>query len=74
MAKKEESVVEIRPLDIKRVNIRIVGDTPLIVHRWSEKAKKEINEFDINDFKKKADDLKEEIEDAIEEAAEEAAV
>ena len=38
----------------------------------AEKAKKEINEFDINDFKKKADDLKEEIEDAIEEAAEEA--
>lgn len=38
----------------------------------AEKAKKEINEFDINDFKKKADDLKEEIEDAIEEASEEA--
>lgn len=42
MAKKEETVVEIRPLDIQRVNIRIVGDTPLIVHSWSEKAKKEI--------------------------------
>lgn len=40
--KVESSVVEIRPLDIQKVNIRIVGDTPLIVHAWSEKAKKQI--------------------------------
>lgn len=40
--KTETNVVEIRPLDIQKVNIRIVGDTPLIVHAWSEKAKKQI--------------------------------
>lgn len=38
--KKDTTVVEIKPLDIKVVPISIVGDTPLIVHAWSEKAKK----------------------------------
>ena len=38
--KKETEIVEIRALDIKRVPIRIVGDTPLIVHRWDEKQKR----------------------------------
>ena len=40
MATKKEETVQIKPLDIQRVNIRIVGDTPLIVHAWSEKGKK----------------------------------
>ena len=40
MATKKEETVQIKPLDIQRVNIRIVGDTPLIVHAWSDKAKK----------------------------------
>ncbi len=40
MAKMTETTVNITPLDIKKVNIRIVGDTPLIVHAWSDKAKK----------------------------------
>ena len=35
MAKKTENVVaEIRPLEIKKVDIKIVGDSPLIVHAW----------------------------------------
>lgn len=40
--KKEGSLIEIRPMDIQRVAIRIKGDSPLIVHAWSEKAKKMI--------------------------------
>lgn len=36
---KKTDVVEIRPLSIQRTRIRIVGDTPLIVHAWSDKAK-----------------------------------
>ena len=39
-AKKE--TVAIRPIKIKKIPIRIVGDSPLIVHAWSEKAKKEM--------------------------------
>lgn len=41
MAKTTETVA-IKPLKLKEIPIRIVGDTPLIVHAWSEKAKKEM--------------------------------
>lgn len=40
-AKKTETI-EVKPLRIEKMNIRIVGDTPFIVHAWSEKAKKEM--------------------------------
>lgn len=42
MATKNEQVIEIRPVEIQKTTIRIVGDTPLIVHAWSAKAKREI--------------------------------
>ena len=37
-AKKAE-VVEIKPVELRTVTLKIVGDTPLIVHAWSEKGK-----------------------------------
>lgn len=40
-AKKTE-LIEIKPLEMTEVNVRIVGDTPLIMHAWSAKAKREI--------------------------------
>lgn len=42
--KTTEEVIEIRPIRMERVKLRIVGDTPLIVHKWSEKAKREMLE------------------------------
>ena len=42
MATKKVEEISIRPLEKKMVKIRVVGDTPLIVHAWSEKAKKEM--------------------------------
>lgn len=39
-ATAENTVIEIRKLDMKEVKIRLVGDSPLIVHAWSEKAKR----------------------------------
>lgn len=43
MAKKAASeVIAISPIQITKTKIRIVGDTPLIVHAWSAKAKREI--------------------------------
>ena len=46
MAKKaattETQPVSIPKIDIKMFEIRIVGDSPLIMHAWSEKAKKEM--------------------------------
>ena len=41
-AKKTEEIIEIPAIELEEFNIRIVGDSPLIVHKWSEKAKKQI--------------------------------
>lgn len=38
-AKKETATIEIKPIEIVETQIRVVGDTPLIMHCWSEKAK-----------------------------------
>lgn len=40
MATKKEEIIEIRPLNIQKIPVRIVGDTPLIVHAWSDKSKR----------------------------------
>lgn len=40
--KKTTEVIEIKPVDNRIVKLRIVGDTPIIFHNWSEKAKKEM--------------------------------
>lgn len=44
MATKASEVVEIKPIEIKKFKIKLVGDTPLIMHAWSEKAKREMLE------------------------------
>lgn len=65
MAKKTEELIEIRPLDIKKVNIRIVGDTPLIVHAWSEKAKRMMLEAQMKTTKTKAKEVRNPVDDFI---------
>lgn len=35
-------LIEIKPIEIQQMTIKVVGDTPLIEHAWSEKAKKEM--------------------------------
>ena len=42
MAGKKEEVVELKGIRIERINLEIEGDSPLIVHAWSAKAKKEM--------------------------------
>ena len=42
MATKKTEVVEIRPVKMDVVKVKIVGDTPLIVHAWSFKALMEL--------------------------------
>lgn len=44
---KTESTVEIKKIDRRIVKVRIVGDTPLIMHAWDAKAKREILEKEI---------------------------
>lgn len=63
--KTESNVIEIKALDIKRVNIRIVGDTPLIVHAWSEKAKRQMLEAQMKTTKTKAKEARDPYADFI---------
>lgn len=42
MATTAPAVIEIPKIDVRQLEIQVMGDSPLICHRWSEKAKKEI--------------------------------
>jgi hypothetical protein len=64
-AKKAEEIIEIKPLDIREVKIKIVGDTPLIVHAWSEKAKRMMLEAQMKTTKTKARDVRDPYDDFI---------
>ena len=62
-AKKTPEIVEIKPIETRTVSVRIVGDSPLIVHAWSAKAKREILEKEIGATKTKAREPKNPLED-----------
>jgi len=61
--KKPEEIIEIRPVEIKTVQLTIVGDSPLITHAWSAKAKRQILEKEIGATKTKAREAKNPLED-----------
>lgn len=42
--KTAEQVVELLPINISEFEVKVVGTSPLIVHRFSEKAKKQIED------------------------------
>ena len=65
MAAKKEELVAIKPLEIKTVDIRIVGDSPLIVHAWSEKAKKMMLDTQMGATKTKAKDKRDPFDDFV---------
>lgn len=44
VGKKSEKVVDLLPIQIQQFEIKVVGLSPLIVHRFSEKAKKQIED------------------------------
>lgn len=44
MAKKQAKVVEIKPMGLQKMTVRIVGDSPLITHKFSEKSKKQMQD------------------------------
>ena len=50
---KTETPIELPAMNIQHAEIVLVGDSPLISHKWSEKSKKEIRDKQ----QKKANDL-----------------
>ena len=66
MAKSTESkVLEIKPVEIRKVKVRIVGTSPLIVHAWGHKAKQEMLDKQMGKTKTKSRDLKNPVQDFI---------
>ena len=65
MATKNVELIEIRPIEIQKTTIRIVGDTPLIMHAWSEKAKREMLSKQMKTAKTAAREAKNPVEDFI---------
>jgi hypothetical protein len=64
-AKKDTFEVNIRPIEIAKVKVKIVGDTPLIEHAWSEKAKRMMLEQQMGIAKGKKKEAKNPVEDFI---------
>lgn len=65
MATKKTEVIEIRPIEIKKVTVRVVGDTPLIMHAWSEKAKRMMLEAQMGIAKGKKKEVKNPADDFV---------
>ena len=63
--KANAEVIEIRPIEIKKVTVRVVGDTPLIMHAWSEKAKRMMLESQMGIAKGKKKEAKNPVDDFI---------
>ncbi len=64
-AAKNEQVIEIRPIELETVSLKIVGDTPLIMHQWSEKAKRQLLENMMKTTKTKSRDPKDPVDEFI---------
>ena len=66
MAANKTEIVAIRPIEIVRVPIHIEGDTPLIMHAWSVKAKQMMLDAQMGKAKGKQKPKKSPAEDFIE--------
>lgn len=70
MATKKNSTTDVQnviipAIDIRTATIKVVGDSPLIVHKWSEKAKREILDKQMKRAKTKGHDAKDPVRDFI---------
>ena len=64
-SKIEKTEVVIPAIDIRLATIKIVGDSPLIMHAWSDKAKQMILDKQMKKAKSKGHDAKKPVEDFI---------
>lgn len=62
---KKVELVEIKPIEMKTVEVKIVGDTPLIMHAWSEKAKRMMLEAQQGKAKCKKKPVRNPVDDFI---------
>lgn len=65
---KEAEAIVIRPIEIKKTTVRVVGDTPLIMHAWSEKAKRMMLEAQTGKAKGKKKPVRNPVDDFIQSA------
>ena len=63
--KKTPEIIAIKPIQIQKATIHLSGDTPLIMHAWSEKAKREMLEKQMKVTKTKGREAKNPVEDFI---------
>ena len=66
MATKKSAVVEIKPIEVVETTVRIQGDSPLIMHAWSQKAKQEMLDAQMGKKKGKQKAAKNPVFDFIE--------
>ena len=66
-AKKKDVGIELPKLDIRLMEVTVIGDSPLIVHAWSEKAKREMLDKQLKKAKgaKEAKDPKADFEASL---------
>ncbi len=59
------ALVMVPPIDVRHLTVTVVGDSPLIMHKWSEKAKKEIRDKQMKKATTKGHDIKDPVRDFI---------
>lgn len=62
---KKQEIIEIKPIEMLTTQLTIVGDTSLIMHAWSEKAKKQMLESQQGKSKGKAKEKRDPFADFI---------
>lgn len=66
MATQKSKVIEIKPIEVVETTVRIYGDTPLIMHAWSQKAKREMLDAQMGKKKGKQKEPKNPMFDFVE--------
>ena len=62
---KKDELIQIKPIEMQTVELRIVGDSPIIMHAWDAKAKRQILEKELNITKTNAREAKSPVGDFI---------
>ncbi|MBQ6164750.1 MAG: hypothetical protein IJK23_09785 [Clostridia bacterium] len=65
MAAAKQELIAIKPIEIQKVYLRLTGDTPIIMHAWSEKAKRMMLEAQQGKAKGKQKEIRRPADDFI---------